>query len=259
MMRSRFARRGFTLIELLVVIAIIGLLAAILFPAFARARENARRSSCQSNLKQMALGVIQYTQDFDERSPPSFPGVRVDFYASGGFNAAPVPPASGEPGALHRSNIFDASPPNEVWVNGNYRTFQDLIFPYVKSSQIFSCPSARYDRTLIQYGYSDLISGVNRYDADPTGKCCLPMSLAEVKRPAEIVMLMDFNAVAAVTSASASTYASLLGDPAEIALFPHLEGSNLAFTDGHVKWYPKRGVITFPASRANRYWNPFLD
>ena len=61
--------RGFTLIELLVVIAIIALLAAILFPVFARARENARRSSCQSNLKQIGLGFMQYAQDYDEALP----------------------------------------------------------------------------------------------------------------------------------------------------------------------------------------------
>ena len=60
-------KRGFTLIELLVVVAIIGILAAILFPVFARARENARRASCQSNLKQIGLGIAQYTQDYDER------------------------------------------------------------------------------------------------------------------------------------------------------------------------------------------------
>ena len=60
---------GFTLIELLVVIAIIAILAAILFPVFARARENARRSSCQSNMKQIGLGIAQYTQDYDERYP----------------------------------------------------------------------------------------------------------------------------------------------------------------------------------------------
>src|SRR5438105_732485 len=62
-------RNGFTLIELLVVIAIIAILAAILFPVFARARDNARRSACQSNLKQIGLGVLQYVQDYDERLP----------------------------------------------------------------------------------------------------------------------------------------------------------------------------------------------
>lgn len=61
--------RGFTLIELLVVIAIIAILASILFPVFARARENARRASCQSNLKQMGLGMAQYLQDYDGRYP----------------------------------------------------------------------------------------------------------------------------------------------------------------------------------------------
>lgn len=60
-------RSGFTLIELLVVIAILAILASILFPVFSRARENARRSSCQSNLKQAGLGMLQYLQDFDEK------------------------------------------------------------------------------------------------------------------------------------------------------------------------------------------------
>jgi prepilin-type N-terminal cleavage/methylation domain-containing protein/prepilin-type processing-associated H-X9-DG protein len=64
---------GFTLIELLVVIAIIAILASILFPVFARARENARRSSCQSNMKQVGLGFMQYTQDYDEKFPAHIP------------------------------------------------------------------------------------------------------------------------------------------------------------------------------------------
>lgn len=66
---KKVQQKGFTLIELLVVIAIIALLAAILFPVFARARENARRTACISNLKQISLGYMQYTQDYDERFP----------------------------------------------------------------------------------------------------------------------------------------------------------------------------------------------
>jgi prepilin-type N-terminal cleavage/methylation domain-containing protein/prepilin-type processing-associated H-X9-DG protein len=68
-------RRGFTLIELLVVIAIIAILAAILFPVFARAREKARQSSCLSNIKQIGLAVNMYVQDYDETMPMAIAGV----------------------------------------------------------------------------------------------------------------------------------------------------------------------------------------
>jgi prepilin-type N-terminal cleavage/methylation domain-containing protein len=66
------ARKGFTLIELLVVIAIIAILAAILFPVFARAREKARQASCLSNCKQMGLGAVMYAQDYDEMTVPGY-------------------------------------------------------------------------------------------------------------------------------------------------------------------------------------------
>ena len=70
--RTLRPQRGFTLIELLVVIAIIAILAAILFPVFARARENARRASCLSNAKQILLGAMQYSQDYDEKYNPEY-------------------------------------------------------------------------------------------------------------------------------------------------------------------------------------------
>jgi prepilin-type N-terminal cleavage/methylation domain-containing protein/prepilin-type processing-associated H-X9-DG protein len=95
-------RRGFTLIELLVVIAIIAILAAILFPVFAKAREKARQSSCQSNCKQIALAMLQYAQDYDERYFPVW------------------------------SDTVNA--PNRVW----YKWF---ITPYCKNTQLFQCPS----------------------------------------------------------------------------------------------------------------------
>src|SRR4028119_1405257 len=69
---KKSANQAFTLIELLVVIAIIAILAAILFPVFGRARENARRSTCQSNLKQMGLGISQYIADYDGWMPPTY-------------------------------------------------------------------------------------------------------------------------------------------------------------------------------------------
>ena len=103
---------GFTLIELLVVIAIIAILAAILFPVFARARENARRSSCQSNLKQIGLGLIQYSQDYDEMLPNAW-------FGNGGYG--------------------DSDPTANGGL-GRYK-WMDAIQPYIKSTQLFTCPS----------------------------------------------------------------------------------------------------------------------
>ena len=76
-------RKAFTLIELLVVVAIIGILAAILFPVFARARENARRASCMSNVKQLSLASLMYAQDYDERLVPSYDDRTPTFFING--------------------------------------------------------------------------------------------------------------------------------------------------------------------------------
>ncbi len=109
-------RRGFTLIELLVVIAIIAILAAILFPVFAKAREKARQASCQSNEKQIALGILQYNQDYDEAMPPQF-------NASTGFQ-------------LPGGNVA----PDGVWW-----WYEALVMPYEKNKQVFVCPSDQGD------------------------------------------------------------------------------------------------------------------
>jgi prepilin-type N-terminal cleavage/methylation domain-containing protein len=115
----RHSKKGFTLIELLVVIAIIAILAAILFPVFARAREAARKASCVSNVKQIVTGMLMYSQDYDERYP------------------------AGKPNCSHG--------PFDSWTSNGRGTddfhmqaqwFAVMVQPYIKNLQVFRCPSA---------------------------------------------------------------------------------------------------------------------
>ena len=161
MSKKHLSRRfGFTLIELLVVIAIIAILAAILFPVFARARENARRSSCQSNEKQIALGLKQYLQDNNEKYP-----------AATGWQAA--------------------------------------LEPYVKSSALFKCPSAS-GTGAFDYSFNSYLSRLNESKIEFSETTVLTTESARASQ------------AAAETSSTAGER--------------HFEGSNYAFTDGHVKW-----------------------
>lgn len=202
MENSTLPRRGFTLIELLVVIAIIALLAAILFPVFARARENARRASCQSNLKQLSLGMLQYVQDYDERLPKTF----FDYNGNGTWQAA--------------SDIG--------WV--------EVLDPYLKNIQIFQCPS----EPTKQKTDPDSVNGFNDY---AFSQYLSGLHLSAVRYPALTLMLMD--------SASGATNRFIQCDDngnsvASLAtklpvVDRHLEGSNYAFADGHVKWFKAAG------------------
>jgi prepilin-type N-terminal cleavage/methylation domain-containing protein len=125
-------RPGFTLIELLVVIAIIAILAAILFPVFAKARENARRAACMSNLKQIGIGTMQYIQDSDERFPP-YVELNDTQATANPFGATPA-----EKYVVAGGNSLS---------KGHWHTWMDFIYPYIKSVQVFDCPSRQFPWT----------------------------------------------------------------------------------------------------------------
>ena len=224
---------AFTLIELLVVIAIIAILAAILFPVFARARENARRSSCQSNLKQIGLGIIQYQQDYDEKFP------RI------------------------------------VGTSGNSSTpygWAGIIQPYVKSTQVYKCPSTSTDiqtnpnnDNYVQYQFNRRLNTTTTDGSDSDGRV-----IAQVPLPSQTVLVADgpsgkgrnntsgclksgngsfkawkdsapagdHNGTGCNAGAgSSSGVAWLYRDTTENAADRHLGGVNFAFVDGHVKWF----------------------
>ncbi len=217
-MIQRAERRGFTLIELLVVIAIIAILAAILFPVFAKAREKARQSSCSSNLKQISLAFIQYTNDYDERTTPSW----------------------------LRTN--DAQ--GWIWV--------DNLVPYMKSDQIVDCPSssrrpARY-AALNSGGFygmdrnnMDYASNVNYWGgragsaSGPVASHPMGRADADVADVAQTILMLDYNG-AFESGAQYDVAGTLLNGSADLER--HNDGFNVAYFDGHVKWSKRGDAIT---------------
>ncbi len=149
-------KRGFTLIELLVVIAIIAILAAILFPVFARAREKARQTSCLSNVKQLMLAFQMYCQDYDERTP-RYAGYR---------------------------------PPDEVIPPGGYDYWFVLLQPYTKNPQIFSCPSTSFSGIRsggVSATHPDFPDGVNYGYNTYLGS----YAIAQIEHPARLGVICD--------------------------------------------------------------------
>ena len=219
-------RTGFTLIELLVVIAIIAILAAILFPVFARARENARRSSCQSNLKQIGLGMFQYTQDYDEKLPLWF----ADNNGTAGFNA--VTTGAGSPSV------------DQGWA--------ELIQPYIRSTQIMQCPSETNPPIAAggnSTGYTDYMG--NTYDINAQG------GMVAMVAPAQTVLAVDWLSQGSQGSFAANYNWSdgMPADTGQVDQFRrHLGGDNFLFSDGHVKWLKPQNVVsrgTYPCGTGN--------
>ncbi len=204
---------GFTLIELLVVIAIIAILAAILFPVFGRARENARRSSCQSNLKQLGLGLLQYAQDYDEKYPRAF---------FNGYSGAP----------------------------NNTATWDMVLQPYLKSTQIIQCPSDILSQRVTYMG------GYAGYSANQFRSYAMPRnignqgggserSLSDIRSPALTVFLAERDMTNAAEWWYYSTIENLgsqvCANNDSARPWRHLDTSNFLFVDGHVKALPGGG------------------
>jgi len=222
-------RKAFTLIELLVVIAIIAILAAILFPVFARARENARRASCQSNLKQIALGIHQYTQDYDERFP----------LARDAAGTAQT----------------DTSMPGYYYVANNAGSrvihWMDYIYPYVKSVQIFGCPSAKTrpsasTSVVANYTYNPYVSKFVDFNLS-----AVPITLSQVQNSAESMLLMDMQSYFGFYLKRGDW----LGRDFYGETHIHFRGDNVAYIDGHVKWI-KTESDTNMRNNDKPFWDP---
>ena len=208
--RMKEKKKGFTLIELLVVIAIIGILAAILFPVFARARENARRSSCQSNLKQIGIAWMMYAQDYDETVMRfATPGCGATCYWWGGWSGA----------------ALDAS--------------QGLIYPYMKNAQVNACPSfangLRTNFGLTGYGYN--VDFLSPTDYPPPSYAPIPKGtrLAEIADSSKTVMFADAAQLNNGTQLRSETYLSTPSSEFPNFHGRHLDTGNVLFCDGHVK------------------------
>ena len=251
-------RLGFTLIELLVVIAIIAILASILFPVFARARENARRASCLSNMHQIGLGLMQYTQDNDERYPPNWQCPDNTWAGCTANASTAIDSDAGKPSGKFtvHANHGDGS--------GHARTWMDSIYPYVKSLQVFVCPSHTLDPARPSYGYNTAIGGYGGSYRSYGAADYTPIALAAITRPSEIIAILDYEGSYSYTATPTTVRRRALDTRSSyyLMVIPHLEGGTAAYTDGHAKWRTKGTIASnIPESTpvSSRAWNPYLD
>jgi len=231
-------RYGFTLIELLVVIAIIAILAAILFPVFAKVREKARQTSCASNLKQLGLGIVQYNQDNDECFP------LIGYEAKGRTGGGP---------SLNNDR-------NGLWYNA--------VDPYIKSRSVGHCPSDASQFNTRQLdnvngskfnNFSYLINDnlcISKYTSGSDTVAYTPVNLAMMPAPSQTIafaegvrgfgepeLAQDIGCFVTGTMIPNNTgwigttcpsWVVPTGDQGSLPF--HTGGANIAYSDGHVKW-----------------------
>ena len=202
-MSGRNQRGGFTLIELLVVIAIIAILAAILFPVFARARENARRASCQSNLRQIGLGFAQYVEDYNGRYPVAL------------NNAAPL----------------------QDWASVQLQPYLKSTQIFGCPSDATLNPGATTP-LLYSYGYNAVIGGLtagNRGIADSQLQAPT-LTILNYETDATAAGAESIGYTAGLTPGRTVALGNIVRGR-------HLQGSNFGFADGHVKWIQQSKTI----------------
>jgi prepilin-type N-terminal cleavage/methylation domain-containing protein/prepilin-type processing-associated H-X9-DG protein len=233
-------RKAFTLIELLVVIAIIAILAAILFPVFATAREKARQTTCSSNLKQLGIAFAQYEQDFDEWNPNGRDG-------TGGFFA------DGWASSLYpyvKSRAVFTCPDDTTVVKSNASAPADTAVSYATNTQCQSSPITKYTATSKTLQLIE-VSGVQAAVNAPNSGCwnnawgrpwdysCATFQLSPGTEGNQVYTarqnLSDGSTFATGYMGGRGTFTNPYGQ------FPspegrHSKGANYLFVDGHVKW-----------------------
>lgn len=239
-------KRAFTLIELLVVIAIIAILAAILFPVFAQAREKARQTACLSNVKQIGVGLMMYSQDYDETLPGNHDGRNVangvphNTQGDAGTTDGLIPSVKNPLGFLTAEPAV-------------LRNWNRDIQPYLKNTQIYICPSAQPRST----GPAGVNNGF-RETTDPRGAngsyklngLVSSVAIASIAAPAEIIFADEYRFKSRAsqvrpcynggTSADGRPTFNQFNHPYYMEM--HSEGGTQVFCDGHAKWRKKTAV-----------------